>query len=688
MLIMMSLATHARTNLPEVDKKLIELYNENIYSQKPDGKDTYFEEVSKLQKAHKNYLPLETSLISALSMLGLGKEAEVLYHSQWDKKKSRENEFLHYYSQITSWKISPDKLKEILAKMEKLIDKKNPTSDLNYNIQMTLIHKSRTPEQKTRAAEYLLKNFPNDMTFQRNYPRVLAMEGKLDILIKRCNEELAKKDEDLRSCISLLSAKVERSPKQEEEIKKINQLCETLSREDFNEDKKSKKFLISLYQFISDQELPELTEKIAQKIVVIEKDWIPSASLREYFKLENYEQYKLFDELYKVTSTPDVKTKIEELKKLQDKLAPYKALTNYLYQSLVSSYLHPTIKDNSDAIDTLEEWLDYDKENDFAKTKLVELYIKEDKKLEKALELVNDSISFADENISKNQKYFSNYSEFFDYYKKEYAALYRQKGEIYEGMDKYEMAIENLKKSFMIAPMPLTAYHLFKSYNELDKAKDSYEWALISLVKTEESLDKEHSEEAHKSVIKYLSKYTQYSKIKVSDALISKIVESKNSLYNLGSDNTKGPSAKKEKHPLIGKDIIPLPLNTLKKAPFKWETLKGKNVLLSFWATWCVPCIQELTVLDKLKKEYKGKPFEIVAVCTDGLMKKKDMHKILKKANITSLEVLVGKGESFDKYGFNAIPTSFYVNPKGKIIDMGQGYSENLEEEIKKKLDL
>jgi len=50
---------------------------------------------------------------------------------------------------------------------------------------------------------------------------------------------------------------------------------------------------------------------------------------------------------------------------------------------------------------------------------------------------------------------------------------------------------------------------------------------------------------------------------------------------------------------------------------FKIDSLRGRVVVASFGATWCVPCIVELQALEELKQEYKGKPIEFVWVSID-----------------------------------------------------------------------
>ncbi|MCB8819734.1 TlpA family protein disulfide reductase [Microvirga rosea] len=48
-----------------------------------------------------------------------------------------------------------------------------------------------------------------------------------------------------------------------------------------------------------------------------------------------------------------------------------------------------------------------------------------------------------------------------------------------------------------------------------------------------------------------------------------------------------------------------------------WKDFKGKTVLVNLWATWCVPCRQEMPALDKLQAELGGRDFEVVAINVD-----------------------------------------------------------------------
>jgi thiol-disulfide isomerase/thioredoxin len=70
----------------------------------------------------------------------------------------------------------------------------------------------------------------------------------------------------------------------------------------------------------------------------------------------------------------------------------------------------------------------------------------------------------------------------------------------------------------------------------------------------------------------------------------------------------------------VEKDPKPLPNLTFKGPegrPVALADLKGRTVLLNLWATWCVPCRQEMPALDKLQAELGSKDFEVVAVNID-----------------------------------------------------------------------
>lgn len=100
-------------------------------------------------------------------------------------------------------------------------------------------------------------------------------------------------------------------------------------------------------------------------------------------------------------------------------------------------------------------------------------------------------------------------------------------------------------------------------------------------------------------------------------------------------------------------------------------SLKGKVVLLDFWASWCGPCRASNRRLVKLYSKYKSKGFEIFAVSLDE--DKADWLKAVKADKITWLQVNDNRGrdaQSGIDWNVMQIPTSYLIDKQGKVVAM------------------
>lgn len=98
---------------------------------------------------------------------------------------------------------------------------------------------------------------------------------------------------------------------------------------------------------------------------------------------------------------------------------------------------------------------------------------------------------------------------------------------------------------------------------------------------------------------------------------------------------------------------------------------QGRVVLVHFWATWCIPCKDELPTINALWDKFKDQGLVIVAVAEDS---KKAVEPFAKENNLKFTVLIDQYGKAFRSYGVRALPTSYLVNRTGNIegIAIGQ----------------
>ncbi|MEO5945868.1 MAG: TlpA disulfide reductase family protein [Chitinophagaceae bacterium] len=137
--------------------------------------------------------------------------------------------------------------------------------------------------------------------------------------------------------------------------------------------------------------------------------------------------------------------------------------------------------------------------------------------------------------------------------------------------------------------------------------------------------------------------------------------------------------------PKYGKDAFEIALPSLNGDTLKLSSLKGKVVLLDFWASWCGPCRSANKDIGKLYSKFKDKGFEVFSVSLDDNINA--WEKAVKKDKITWQQVNENGGWSAKtarQWFIEALPTTFLIGKDGKL--MAMDLSEKQLEQVLKDL--
>lgn len=117
------------------------------------------------------------------------------------------------------------------------------------------------------------------------------------------------------------------------------------------------------------------------------------------------------------------------------------------------------------------------------------------------------------------------------------------------------------------------------------------------------------------------------------------------------------------------------------------SSLKGKVVLLEFWATWCPPCKEAVPELKAIYEKYRERGFVLLGVAVDkGADNKTAVASYVKKHSIT-YPVLYDDNNTNRSYRVTSIPTSFIIDKTGKVVNRRVGFIPGSTDNISKDIE-
>jgi len=172
--------------------------------------------------------------------------------------------------------------------------------------------------------------------------------------------------------------------------------------------------------------------------------------------------------------------------------------------------------------------------------------------------------------------------------------------------------------------------------------------------------------------VEYKSKITQLTRsLKVDQPIAADLF----AFIPPADSKEQPPTAAGNRVDLTGKDAPSFRGVSLDGKVYSSPELKGKTVLLDFWATWCGPCKRSMPITEKLHEDYKGKGLVILGI--DVGENRDIVEKFMATAPFGYPVIMGDEAGMTSAYGVNLFPTFVLIGADGKVVSHQFGFNES-----------
>ena len=133
------------------------------------------------------------------------------------------------------------------------------------------------------------------------------------------------------------------------------------------------------------------------------------------------------------------------------------------------------------------------------------------------------------------------------------------------------------------------------------------------------------------------------------------------------------PAQAQQKGAQVGRQALRFELERLESGRIDLEGLRGRPVIINFWASWCVPCRVEMPYLISAWREHSDQGLQVLAVNLTDQERRKDVARFVSELEMPFPVLLDTRGKVRELYHLTSLPTTVFLDSAGVVRSVQSG---------------